>query len=90
MVVEGIDGTRLGTVERLEIDEAGRLTNVIVRLSGARRACKRVAAKSVHSLRADSVVLALSKAEVMGLSDVLPRIPDDLLLENVHFLPDVR
>jgi hypothetical protein len=90
MVVEGLDGQRLGTVERFEIDEAGRLTNVVVRLGARRGACKRIAAQHIKSVGAGMLTLALSAAEVMRQTDVTAAMADELLLENMRFFPDLR
>jgi hypothetical protein len=89
MVVEGFDGTRLGTVERFEIDATGCLTDILVRVGG-RGACKRVAAQYIQSMQAGIVTLALAAADVMRLNDVSPQTTDDMLLEHMLFFRDVH
>jgi hypothetical protein len=90
MVVEGRDGTRLGTVERLEIDASGRLTDVVVRVGSARGACKRVAANYIQSVRQGILTLALPASDVLRLSDDQASSAEDKLFETLLYFPELR
>ncbi len=69
MIVVGLSGEQIGTVERFEIDPSGRLKSLVVRVASSVGTTKRIAADSIRSLQEDIVRVALSAAEITALDD---------------------
>lgn len=80
MIVTGVTGERIGTVERLEIDRTGRLKSLIVRIATAIDSRKRIDATRVRKIEGTVVEVDLTPRDVPALADehdVVPELPWD-------------
>lgn len=71
MLVTGISGERIGTVERFEIDRTGQLNSVVVTLASRGGTRKRIAADKIRSIRDGAVQVAVTPAEISTLADAI-------------------
>jgi hypothetical protein len=69
MLLFGMDGARLGTLERFEIDATGQLTSVVARGSDA--VVRRITSAQIHELGLGSVTVHLSLAEFAALPELV-------------------
>jgi hypothetical protein len=69
MLLVGIAGARLGTLERFEIDATGQMTYVVAR--GTDAGLRRIASSQVREIGLGSVVVNLTAAEFAGLPEVV-------------------
>jgi hypothetical protein len=69
VIVEGLTGERIGTVERLEIDKTGRLKGLIVQIASSIGARKRINADKIQAINGPVVEVALTSTDVAQLAD---------------------
>jgi hypothetical protein len=69
MMVVGVSGERIGTVERVEIDRSGQLKSLVVRIASAVGVRKRVPTEQIRSMHGDVVELSVSKDDIATLTD---------------------
>jgi hypothetical protein len=69
VIVVGIAGERIGTVERFEIDKSGRLKWLVVKIATTLDTRKRIAAEHIRSIQNGIVSVAISATEVRSLVD---------------------
>jgi sporulation protein YlmC with PRC-barrel domain len=70
VIVVGLMGERIGTVERLEIDRTGRLKSLVIRVASSLETRKRITAEQIRSVQDGIVRIALSGREVRNLADI--------------------
>ena len=71
MIVVGMMGERIGTVERFEIDRYGQLKSLVVRITASIGTRKRIAAAQIRAIRGGTVEVSVSAADI-GLLEDLP------------------
>jgi hypothetical protein len=74
VIVVGIAGEQIGTVERFEIDKSGRLKCLVVRIASSLGTRKRIASEHIRSIQNGTVSVAISATDVRSLVD--DREPD--------------
>ena len=78
VIVVGVTGERIGTVERLEIDKTGRLKALIVQIASAFGSRKRIQAESIRAINGGVVEVAMTPTDVSKLVDEQEQPPADL------------
>jgi|SwirhisoilCB1_FD_contig_31_13829706_length_443_multi_1_in_0_out_0_1 hypothetical protein len=68
MLLCGTDGTRLGTLERFEIDATGHMTAIVAR--GADAALRRITSSQVHEFGTGAVIVEMTVAEFLTLPEI--------------------
>jgi hypothetical protein len=74
VIVVGLAGEQIGTVERVEIDKSGRLKCLVVRLASSIGTRKRIASEHIRSIQNGTVSVAITATDVRALVD--DRDPD--------------
>jgi uncharacterized protein YrrD len=80
VIVLGPTGEHIGTVDRIEIDQRGKLKSVILICSSGLRNRKRIAVDHIRSLHDNVIRVALSSRDVFSLEDVVDGQDKDGLL----------
>lgn len=84
--VVGSAGEQIGTVERFEIDQTGRLKSLVVRIASSLSinitASKRIGVERIRSIDDSSVSVAVSESDLRTLADVYEPSLDDLILDE--------
>jgi hypothetical protein len=70
MIVVGIAGVRIGTVERFEIDRSGQLKSLVVRIASSLGTRKRITVERIRSIRGGTVEVDVTAADVPRLEDL--------------------
>lgn len=78
MIVVGLAGERIGTVERLEIDKTGRLKALIVQIASVIGSRKRINADQVLAINGSVVEVAMTPTDVAKLADAPESEPAEL------------
>jgi hypothetical protein len=68
MLLCGIDGTPLGTLERFEIDATGQMTSIVVRGNDA--AMRRIVSSQVHDLGSRAITVQMTAADFVALPEI--------------------
>jgi len=69
VIVIGVAGERIGTVERLEIDKTGRLKALVIQIASAIGPRKRIQADAVTAINGGVVEVAMTPTDISNLAD---------------------
>jgi sporulation protein YlmC with PRC-barrel domain len=82
VIVVGVTGERIGTVERLEIDKTGRLKALVVQIASAFGSRKRIHAESIRAINDGVVEVEIAPSDVSSLVDERDPHPADLWMDE--------
>jgi len=85
VIVVGLTGEQIGTVERLEIDKTGRLKALVVQIASVIGARKRINVEQIRAINGSIVEVAMTSTDVSRLADERESSADILWDDEVAY-----